>query len=162
MTKHKLDQEVEDILQHYGVKGMKWKVTKSKESAGSDEEDSAGGGGGDDDNVFEELSDKLKKGIKAMDKKMNSISKSMKKKGYKILEGIFGKSKTKYSPAKLKIDKQSTATFRKAFKQYQKASPTSRKMMREGKGSVGSTIVRKANRRSTGDKYIGLPNKKKK
>lgn len=48
---HELDKEVEEILQHYGVKGMKWGVTKPSKK----EPSSGGGGGGADPDLMSQL-----------------------------------------------------------------------------------------------------------
>lgn len=96
---HKLDKQVEDVLQHYGVKGMKWDVRRTQEQI-----DAAGGSDGDDEeldeSLIEEMADQMGDVVDAMKSKMGDIKDSIKKKGMKFLTGIFGKSKTEYSKAK--------------------------------------------------------------
>ena len=71
MNHHKLDTAVEDILQHYGVKGMKWDVTKKK---------------------VKTTTNKIK--IKSSD-----VSDSAKIKGKKLITKVFGKGKPTYKKA---------------------------------------------------------------
>lgn len=94
MAKHKLDTEVEDLLQHFGVKGMKWGVKRSEEElAGAEGGEGGGGGGGEEEEEDEEedesLLDELKDGLEnledtlkgAMGKTLGSISDAIKKEG---------------------------------------------------------------------------------
>ena len=125
MGKHKLDDEVEDILQHYGIKGMKWKVKKGEET-----DESAGGGGDGEGEEDKESLKEIGEALDAMKKKLGSMSDAMKKKGKKLLEGIFGKSKTKLSKAK--PNAKMTKQIKDAMKAYDKASPAQRKAMKNG------------------------------
>lgn len=85
MTKHKLDQEVEDILQHFGIKGMKWGVKRTDEQIAADE--GAGGGGGGEGEPDESL---IEETLEAMSEKLKDISDSLKKKGKALMDKIFG------------------------------------------------------------------------
>lgn len=159
MSEHKLDKKIEDILQHHGVKGMKWGVRNEGERSSSSE-GAAGGGGGEeeiDESLLEEMQDKLKDLLSSMDKKFDSISDAIKAKGKSILTSIFGKSKTKYSKAK--PNAKTTALFRKAMKDYNDASPTKRKLMKQGykvttsvDSKSGSTGSSKTKTTSSGSK----------
>lgn len=100
MDKYKLDEEVEDIVQHYGVKGMKWGTKRAVEN-------SAGGDG-------EEPDDKLKAAIEAIEKKLGDVSDTMKKKGKSILTSLFGKGKPTYKKAT--PNAQLTKQYRDAMK----------------------------------------------
>lgn len=105
MTKHKLDKEVEDVLQHFGIKGMKWETRRD------DSEIADGDGGGGDE---EELAEKMDNVFDSLGKKLDDIGDTIKKKGFNILAGIFGKSKAKYSKAK--PNSKSSKMFREVFK----------------------------------------------
>lgn len=88
MTKHKLDEEVEDILQHYGIKGMKWGVMRTDaEIAGAADGEGAGGGGGEfepeEESMFEEMGEMFDE---AMDSTMDMFG-DFAEKG----KGLFGK-----------------------------------------------------------------------
>lgn len=52
--RHKLDEEVEDILTHYGVKGMRWGVQRDPIEIQGGE---GGGGGGEGEDPLEKLED---------------------------------------------------------------------------------------------------------
>lgn len=131
MTKHKLDSEVEDVLKHYGISGMKWGVRRTEEQIAAAEDGAAGGGGGEEDESFlEEMGDKLEDAFNAIEKKLGDVSDSIKKKGKSILQSIFGKSETKYSKAK--SDAKTTKRFKEAMKSYEKASPAQRKALKGG------------------------------
>lgn len=132
MTKHKLEQEVEDILQHFGIKGMKWGVRRTEEQIAADE--SAGGGGGEgeeDESLFEEMSDAIKDALESLDKKLDSISDSIKKKGYNVLKSIFGETK-RGQYTKAESNKDLTKQYRKLFKQYEQSTPAQRELAKKG------------------------------
>lgn len=139
MTKHKLDQEVEDILQHFGIKGMKWGVKRAEESSSSEDSSGGGGGGEIDESLLEQLGDSFKDALKALDKSLDKVSDSIKKKGAKFLENIFGKSEVKISKAK--ANSKRTQEIKNAMKAYDKAGPEQRKAMKKGlKVTVSSEV----------------------
>lgn len=109
MTKHKLDARVEEILQHHGVKGMKWGVRKATNKTSSVESEGSGGGGVDDETI-----DDPEDLIEAIKKKLGDVSDAIKKKGKSILASIFGESKTTYKIAK--PNEKLTQQFREAMK----------------------------------------------
>lgn len=116
---HKLDKQVEDILQHYGIKGMKWKVHRTPEEIKADAEAGVNAVGealedaGDEvmgnDSILEELGDVIdvalggKGNMKrefaqlqdAVKDKLEDIPGEVKKRGDRILTRLFGKSKPK-------------------------------------------------------------------
>lgn len=130
MSTHKLDSIVEDTLKHYGISGMKWGVKRTEEQIAAAENAGGGGGGEVDESLLEELGDKVKDAFEALEKKLGSVSDSVKKKGKLILTSIFGKSETKYSKAK--PDSKTTQKFRKAMKEYSNASPSQRSALKNG------------------------------
>ncbi len=117
---HKLDEKVEEILQHYGIKGMKWNIRRSEEEIKEDIQNGVNAAGealedvGDDiagnDSIGEELGDvidvafggkgdigkeasELKDAIKD---KLEDIGNEIKERGTRILTNLFGKAeKTK-------------------------------------------------------------------
>jgi len=98
---HKLDEQVEDVLKHFGIKGMKWDIRRTPEQIAADGKDGSGGGASDvDEESDEDFGDKMDEMIDALQSKMGDIKDSIKKKGMKFLTGIFGKSETKYKLAK--------------------------------------------------------------
>lgn len=109
MTKHKLDVRVEEILQHHGVKGMKWGVRKTTNKTSSVENEGSGGGGVDDETI-----DDLEDVINTIRKKLGDVSDAVKKKGKSILASIFGESKPAYKIAK--PNEKLTQQFREAMK----------------------------------------------
>lgn len=116
---HELDKQVEDILQHYGIKGMKWKVRRTPEEIKEDAEAGVNAVGealedaGDEvfgnDSILEELGDvidvalggkgNMKKEFAqltdAVKDKLEDIPKEVKERGDRILTKLFGKSKPK-------------------------------------------------------------------
>lgn len=99
MGEHKLNELVEDTLQHYGVKGMKWGVRRSPSQLAA----AGGGGGGSSDEDSEDRDDtesKVKEVMDHVNKKISEMSKSIKEKGKSLLTKIFGESKVTYKPAK--------------------------------------------------------------
>lgn len=132
MGNHKVDKEIEDVLQHYGVKGMKWKVRKAANESASEENGAGGGGDGEevDESLLEEMKDKLEDTVNALEKKLGKISDKLKKKGKNLLLSIFGKSETKLSKAK--PDAKTTKRFKEAMKNYEKASPAQRRALKGG------------------------------
>lgn len=144
MTKHKLDEKVEDVLQHYGIKGMKWGVTRSEEQIAAQDGASGGGGGEEDDeNFLEEIEDKLEGVMNTIEKKLGNVSDAIKKKGKSMLTSIFGKSKTKLSKAK--PDAKTTKRFKDAMKAYDKASPAQRKALKNGYTIKAESSLTKSN-----------------
>lgn len=119
MVKHKLDDEVEDVLKHWGIQGMKWDVRRSPEQIKADAEAGVNAVGetledaGDEvlgnDSVMGELGDVLdivfggegnlkketKQLVDATKDKLEDIGKDVKKRGFKMLERVFGKSQNK-------------------------------------------------------------------
>lgn len=119
MAKHELDNEVDDILKHWGIQGMKWDVRRTPEQIKSDAKNGVDAAGealenaGDEvlgnDSIMKELGDVLdivfggKGDIKkqtdqlkdAVKDKVQDVSKDIKKRGYVMLERIFGKSENK-------------------------------------------------------------------
>jgi len=114
MVKHKLDDEVEDVLKHWGIQGMKWDVKRSPEQIKADAEagvnavgevmEDAGDEALGNDSVMGELGDVLdivfggegnlkketKQLVDATKDKLEDIGKDVKKRGYKMLERMFG------------------------------------------------------------------------
>lgn len=114
MAKHKLDEEVEDILQHYGIKGMRWDIKRTPEQidadarAGVDAVGEALLDAGDviagRNSITEELGDVLsvlfggegnleKESAqlqRVTKRKLKAFSKDVKKRGIKMLERMFG------------------------------------------------------------------------
>ena len=116
---HKLDKEVEDILQHYGIRGMKWNVRRDPEEIKKDLENGVNAAGealedaGDEvlgnDSITEELGDVLdivfggKGNLKketaqlqdAVKDKLEDVGKDIKERGNRILTRMFGKAEKK-------------------------------------------------------------------
>lgn len=116
--KHKLDTEVEELLQHFGIKGMKWNIRRSDEQIKEDLENGVNAAGealedaGDEvfgnDSITEELGDVLdivlggKGNLKketaqlkdAIKDKAEDVAKDVKERGSRILTRMFGKSKS--------------------------------------------------------------------
>ena len=91
--RHNLDEEVEDILQHYGIKGMKWGVRRSQEQIEMDEAAAAGGGGEEEEEeegLLDDVKDKLEEVGEAMTKTLSEIGDKAKKAGSALLTAIFG------------------------------------------------------------------------
>lgn len=161
MGNHKVDKEIEDVLQHYGVKGMKWKVRKAANESASEENGAGGGGEEVDESLLEEMKDKLEDTVNALEKKLGNISDKLKKKGKNLLLSIFGKSETKLSKAK--PDVKTTKRFKEAMKNYEKASPAQRRALKGGYSikSEGTNLGSKSGGSSTkfktssGNKYSG-------
>lgn len=131
MTKHKLDNEVEEVLKHYGISGMKWGVRRTEEQIASAEDGGSGGGDvEDDESLLDEMGDKIGDMLKSLESKMGGIKDSIKKKGFNLLSGIFGKSKVSYSKAK--ADPKLSKAIAKEMKKYNSASPTQRSLMKKG------------------------------
>lgn len=116
---HKLDKQVEEVLQHYGIKGMKWNIRRDPEEIQADIQNGVNAAGealedaGDEvmgnDSITEELGDVLDvffggKGnleketrqlTDAVKDKLEDVSKDIKKRGERMLTRLFGKSKPK-------------------------------------------------------------------
>lgn len=122
MTKHKLDGEVEDILQHYGIKGMKWDVIRSDAQIVAATNDESAGGGEQDESLLNKIGDTIDETMSDIKTKMSDISDSLKKKGMSVLVGIFGKSEVKYTPAK--SNEKRTQALRDVFKKIEKKNRT--------------------------------------
>lgn len=126
MGKHVLDDKVEEILQHYGIKGMKWKVTKGKsEESTSNGPEGGGGSSGEETEdqkkkrldakkMMDALNKNISKKKDVLGKPLNGVTSSIKKKGEKLIQSIFGKGKPKFSKAK--PDKKLTKEFRDILK----------------------------------------------
>ena len=117
--KHHLDDQVEDILQHYGIRGMRWGVRRSDAEIKEDIKNSVDALGeaiedADDevmgnDSITEELTDVLdivfggegnleketKQLTDAVKDKVEDIGKEVKERGSRILTRIFGESKNR-------------------------------------------------------------------
>lgn len=78
---------MEDVLQHFGVKGMKWGVKRDNDDSSSD--GSSGGGGGGPDEDEEEFLQNL---LDTLGVKLEDLSDDAKKLGKNFLTSIFGKS----------------------------------------------------------------------
>ena len=155
MTKHKLDQDVEDILQHYGIKGMKWGVRRTDAEIAAAKTAEAAGGGGDGEEedeaidtygeLFEALGDKLgdkvddiKEGLKlGMQATVSAVSKAAKTKGRKILDSIFSKDLSTPMRRNTKIEnafkrreqvKKKTGMSEKEMKAYEKGFRNPKKL----------------------------------
>lgn len=156
VSNHKVDKEIEDILQHYGVKGMKWKVRKAANESASEESGAGGGDGEVDESLLEEMKDKLGDTLDALDKKLNKLSDKLKKKGKNLLLSIFGKSETKLSKAK--PDAKTTKRFKEAMKNYEKASPAQRRALKGGysiKAESSNSTSNTKFKTSSGNNYSG-------
>jgi hypothetical protein len=116
---HKLDKEVENILQHYGIKGMKWNIRRDPEEIREDMKNGVNAAGealedaGDEvlgnDSITEELGDVLDvafggKGnleketaqlVDAVKDKLEDVGKEVKERGNRILTRLFGKAENK-------------------------------------------------------------------
>lgn len=137
MSKHKLDNLTEDVLQHYGIKGMKWDVIRTDEQIAAANgkataSESAGGGEGepDDEGFLESIGDTISKAADAFGESLDDIGDSVKKQGMKLLTGIFGKSKV--TTKKATPDKKATEAIKKGMKEYDRASPTEKKLLKKG------------------------------
>ena len=84
--KHKLDSEVEDILQHYGIKGMRWDVRRTAEEIAADAQagvDAVGEKMDNDDlsdlvdDVLDQVSDVANSAIENASKKLSGIGSSI-------------------------------------------------------------------------------------
>jgi hypothetical protein len=117
MYMNEIDKKLDDVLQHYGVKGMKWGVKRSPEELKSDIQDGVAAAGdaledaGDEvmgnDSVGEELVDvldvlfggkgDLKKETRqladAVKDKLEDVGAEIKKRGKVMLTRIFGEAK---------------------------------------------------------------------
>lgn len=82
-------KDIDDTLQHFGVKGMKWGV-KNDNTDSQDNSMSGGGGGGSED---EDLKKKLEDLLNKMGLKFNSLDDAIKAKGLGFLKSLFGESK---------------------------------------------------------------------
>lgn len=116
---HKLDKEVENILQHYGIKGMKWNITRTDEQIAEDMRNGVNAAGealedaGDEvlgnDSITKELGDvidvafggkgdlgkevsQLKDAVKD---KLEDVGDEIKERGSRILTRLFGKAENK-------------------------------------------------------------------
>jgi hypothetical protein len=127
---HKLDEEVKDILKHYGVKGMKWDVRRTPEEIAKDTQNGVNAVGeviedaGDEitgnDSITKELGDVLdvvfggKGNLKketaqlkdAVKDKLEDVGDDIKKRGSRILTRIFGKSKNKTKKSAVVVSKR--------------------------------------------------------
>lgn len=162
---HELDKQVGDILQHYGIKGMRWTVRRSPEEiaedaqAGVDALGEALEDAGDEvmgnDSILEELGDvidvafggkgNLKKETKqlqdAIKDKMEDVGKDIKKRGERIAK-MFGSTKkttiTTYINGRKISSNRTTTTVNK--------QSTKKKKKFEGKGlfeGVDKSVLRK-------------------
>jgi hypothetical protein len=87
-----MKHELDDVLKHYGIKGMKWGVKRSDEEiAAANAEGGAGGGGEPEED--EDFLDKVDDVLDAFGEKMSDIGESLKKKGSDLLKSIFGEAK---------------------------------------------------------------------
>ena len=120
---HKLDKEVRDILQHYGIKGMKWNIRRDPEEIQADLEAGVNAAGevledaGDEvmgnDSITKELGDvidvffggkgNLEKETRqlkdAVKDKLEDVGKDIKKRGERMLTRMFGKAEPKKTRA---------------------------------------------------------------
>jgi len=160
--RHKLDDKLDEVLQHYGVKGMRWDVIRTPEQIaaanGQSTSQQPGGAGGesssdDDDSFLENATESFGKAIKALDKKLDSIGDSVKKKGMSLLKGLFGKSKVTIkevrdskSAGKMKRNEK----MEKAMKKYMKSSKAEQSRLKRGiRGSAVVTKVSNPRKRNT-------------
>lgn len=94
---HELDewirQNIDDSVEHSGVKGMKWGVRRSDDD-NKDSNDNASGGGGGDGPDDEELMQKL---MEMFGIDFGNIDDKLKKMGSDIFTSIFGQGKPKWS-----------------------------------------------------------------
>jgi hypothetical protein len=137
LEKHRLDQATEDILQHYGIKGMKWDVRRSPEELAAareamDAADASAGYAAESElearEMFPEFyklidaGEALVKKMDAMNKKIEEVGDninetvdSIKSKGKSVLTSIFGKGGDgKWKPAK--PNKKLTENFKRDVK----------------------------------------------
>lgn len=156
MAKHKLDLEVESILQHYGIKGMKWGIKRSEEEIQADVKagvDAAGNAledAGDEifgnDSIIEELQDVIDTAFStdgnmekewseftdAVKDKVEDVADSVKKTGQNILNRIMhGPDYNKIvipvgKEKKVRIKKPKVPTKIGASKQKKRYDPTAR------------------------------------
>ena len=90
--KHKLDELTDDLLKHYGVKGMKWGVRNNNNESSS--QDAAGGGGGgeeEEEGFFDDLMDDVDDLTGAAKAKLKDVKKDLKIKGRNLAYRLFGK-----------------------------------------------------------------------
>lgn len=97
--KHKLDSEVEDILQHYGIKGMRWDVRRTAEEIAADAQAGVDAMGEQMDNndlsdLMDNFGDKFKDSLDDASKTASKILKltKLKMKDIRIGFSLKGKS----------------------------------------------------------------------
>lgn len=135
--KHELDETVEDILQHYGIKGMSWGVRRTDAQIAAANNEGGGGGGGEeeeevDESLLEEFGDKVGDMFDAFGKKLDSVGDAVKKKGMSILVGIFGKAGDGKLKKATPSNSKSAKKLKEAMIKYNKAGPTEQRLMRKG------------------------------
>lgn len=155
MSKHMLDGEVEEILQHYGIKGMKWGVRRTDQQLA--EAEGGGGGGGDeeeeDESLLDEISDTVSDVFDAVGEKLEDVGDTIKKKGKSLLVNIFGKGGDgKWKKAK-PSDSKYAKDLKKEMVKYNKASPAEKRLMKKGyKVDTTTSIQKKPNKVTAADK----------
>lgn len=155
MPRHKLDDATEEILQHYGIKGMKWDVIRTDEQIaaanGKSQSEAAGGGEGIEDveGFLDEFGDTVGKVVDVIGETLGDVGDSVKKNGMKLLTSIFGKSKVKIGKAT--PNKKNTELIKKGMKEYDRANPTQKKLLKKGyrSSTVTSTVKVKPVSRTT-------------
>lgn len=143
--KHELDEAVEDILQHFGIKGMKWGVRRSDEQIANAEGGGGGGGGEEeeeeDESLLEEMSDQLGEVFDALGKKLDGIGKDVKSKGMSMLTSLFGKGGDGIFRKAKPDNSKAARDLKRKMQRYEKATPEFKKKMRESAKSGKSEFV---------------------
>jgi hypothetical protein len=135
MTNVDEQHELDDVLQHYGVKGMKWGVRRSDAELELAEAEGVGGGGlieeeEDEEGLFDKLFGDM---FNMFDKSLSDLGDSFKDAGMKALQSIFGKSEKTYKPAV--PDKNSpfkNPRFQREYAKHQAAIAKIDKLERSG------------------------------